>query len=161
MTKTILILAIATAFMIGTSISFVADYDAEAKPAKKAKPVFVDGIGLVQTFTCPDLSQVGVLADPPRFVFNKGQSVPLSSLTTILASSSNARVVFGWGNAEISENDFKLIGTVIATGPEFCPTPVTLPSKAIMTGTCGLGQTATITTEQGFVITLNTDVVCG
>jgi len=161
MTKTILILAIATAFMIGTSISFVADYDAEAKPAKKAKPVFVDGKGFIQTFTCPDLSQVGIFASPTFFTFAKGEGVFVVWPTQIDDTSSPRDFTVGWANAEISETDFKLIGTITLKGAEFCPTALTMPSKVIMTGTCGLGQTATITTEEGFVITLNTDVVCG
>jgi len=44
MTKTIMILAIAAAFMVGTTMSFVvSDFEAEAKP-KDPKPPFIDPI---------------------------------------------------------------------------------------------------------------------
>jgi len=157
----IAILALGAVFAV--SMIAITAFEVEAvKPQAQTQGTFVDGKGFIQSITCPDLSQpVSQFVLPTQFRFVKGLPDFGTYQTDVDSTSLAAEFVVSWLNAEIKENDFNLIGSVIFKADEFCTTPMNIPSKATLTGNCGLGETATLTTEQGFVVELNTDVVCG
>jgi len=157
----ITILAISAVFAVSMIAITAFEVDA-VKPEQQAQGTFVDGKGFIQSITCPDLSQpVSQFVIPTKFRFVKGMADFGTYQTDVDSTSLSAQFVVTWLNAEIKENDFNLIGSVIFKIDEYCTTTLNVPSHATLTGTCGLGETATLTTEQGFVAELNTDVVCG
>ena len=59
---------------------------------------------------------------------------------------------------EITETDYILKGAV--TAQDLC-SGISIPSAATLSGECGIGKTATLETEEGFVAVFDANVVCG
>ena len=172
MKKPLLILALSASFIAGTMVAgnfvFADPEDGQNNLLQMIlnklngtvdDAIFVHGELEIQSFTCPSSNQIpvdslfvdllsyteddrGTVAHP--FVIDRIQPIQILRIN--------------WGNGDITPNNFLLKGVVLTDN--FCG-DITIPSAATFSGDCGLGETATLTSEEGLSMTFTGDIVCG
>jgi len=172
MKKPILILALSASFIAGTMVAgnfvFADDTDGqnslldqilEAILEIKDGPVFVQAVIVPQTVICPDNSQPHENYHSTTLFWHKGDNfVFAASPIEIRDQDVGMSMIVFISNGDVSETDYTLVGAVNSNS--LC-SGIAIPSAATLSGDCGIGTTATLTTEQGFSATLATNTVCG
>jgi len=159
MNKTILILAIVTAFLIGTSMSFVlSDYEAEAqdpkppKPPKPPKEVIVantDPIPVTGIVTSP--TQLSTLGINGIIILDGCTSLDAFIVQWFGTSPVQfAGGLRGWiTEADVTETSFVAKGIYDVIQPGCAVGSRELPHVFTLTGDCGEGVTIDVTTDGG------------
>jgi len=169
--KPILILALSASFIAGTMVAgnfvFADPEDGQNNLLQMIlnklnktvdDAVFVSGSLKVQSFTCPDSTEISDSIDPVPLAYNEDDANPVAHPFFMQKELSSVSLGMGWGNGDITQNNFLLTGVIDQDG--FCG-DITIPSAVTISGDCGLGETATLTSEEGLSITFTGNIVCG
>ena len=173
MTKTILILAIVAAFMIGTSMSFVlSDYEAEAtdpKPPKPPKePKEPKEVIVANTEPIPVTASS---SSHPAVQFEVSD-VQISQCDALNTSGFGVRtdldgiILYGGSiggtihRVVVTEDAFELEGIYTSINQGCIDDLRNFPALFSITGDCGLDSTVTVRTEGGVDASFTTNVAC-